>query len=140
MPLKERIRLIATETDNSRPEARPRPQNTPHGDHLGDQRVFTDELRAVGNNNQPTGPVLGEHGGVCTLVRIGPGNTRIYQCFATYALRDGLITARTLIDLSSGGPIKAAITGGTDKYDRAQGEITATFPAAKRSDFTLDLS
>jgi hypothetical protein len=66
---------------------------------------------------------------------------RVYQCFATFDLEDGLITGRTLFDLNSIGAegIKAAVTGGTDEYARARGEVTARFPAAGTSLFKIDL-
>jgi hypothetical protein len=84
---------------------------------------------------------VGEHSGHCTLVRKGPGNQRIYQCFATYRLAVGLLTARTLFDLSNvpAGGIKAAITGGTDQYDKARGEVNNTFPAPLITIFDIDL-
>jgi hypothetical protein len=145
----QKLRFHGKETQFARPEAHPRlneePQTTrpvpvKHGEQLGDQRVFTDELRAVGNNNQPTGPVVGEHSGHSTLVRKS-GNARIYQSFGTFRLAGGLITARSLFDLNNvpAGGLKAAITGGTDQYDRARGEINHTFPADKITIFEIDL-
>ena len=134
--------LIGIETDRSRPEARPRcPKSAPHGELLGDQRVFTDQLHKVNTSNQPQGPVVGHHSGFCTLVKKGPGNARFYQCFATYDLPDGLLTARTLFDLNSVGPkgITAAVTGGTRTYAGARGELTATFPAEGTSLFKFKL-
>jgi hypothetical protein len=65
MPPKK-FRLHGKETAKVFPEAQPRPANTPHGEMMGDQRVFTDELRALDNSGQPTGPVVGEHSGHCT--------------------------------------------------------------------------
>jgi hypothetical protein len=137
------IRLVGTETDSSRPQAQPRvPPGPPppHGEKLGDQRVFTDELRAPDSNNNPTGPVLGEHSGFCTLVRKGPGSERIYQCLATFRLNKGLITGRALFDLNAAGTVKGPITGGTDDYKLAQGEITTTFPAPNTTLFVIELA
>ena len=140
---KKKFTLIGIETDRSRPEVRPRcPEKLPHGEYLGDQRVFTDELREVDNTNNPKGPVVGYHSGFCTLVKKGPGAARFYQCFATYDLQDGLLTARTLFDLKGVGPdgIKAAVTGGTENYAGTGGQLTATFPADGTSLFEFDLS
>ena len=128
------IKLFGTEVANSRPQAQPRPANTPHGDYLGDQRVFTDDL--VDENNQP----VGQHSGFCTLVRVGPGNQRTYQCLATFTLPEGQITGRGLIMFPLTGEIKVAVGGGTGDYVRARGEITATFPAADRTDFVIRLA
>jgi hypothetical protein len=147
----KKLRLHAKETDHSRPWALPRPNKpgTPQGttdpvadgEMLGDQRVFTDELRELDNSGQPTGPVVGEHDGHCTLVRKGPGNQRIYQCFATYRLAGGLITARTLFDLNNipAGGIVAAVTGGTLDYSKARGQLTATFPGGDVVIYEIDL-
>jgi hypothetical protein len=138
----KKFTLIGIETDRSRPEARPRcPRHAPHGEVLGDQRVFTDQLRAVDQNQDPTGPVLGHHSGFCTLVKKGPGNARFYQCFATFDLPDGLLTGRTLFDLNSVGPagVKVAVTGGTEAWAGARGQVTATFPADGTTLFEFDL-
>jgi hypothetical protein len=142
-PAKKKFTLIGIETDRSRPEARPRcPKQAPHGEILGDQRVFTDQLREVDQNQDPTGPVVGHHSGFCTLVKKGPGDARFYQCFATFDLTDGLLTGRTMFDFNSVGPagIKAAVTGGTGAYAGAEGEITATFPEAGTTLFKVDLA
>ena len=144
MPLpKKKFTLIGIETDRSRPEAWPRcPQKAPHGEVLGDQRVFTDQLRAVDQNENPTGPVVGHHSGFCTLVKRGPGNARFYQCFATFELPDGLLTARTMFNLNSVGPagVKAAVTGGTEAWAGTRGQITNTFPSAGRTGLDMRYS
>jgi hypothetical protein len=133
--------LIGIETDRSRPEARPRvPKNAPHGEFLGDQRVFTDQLREVNKKDQPKGPVVGHHSGFCSLVNKGPGNKRFYQCFATFDLADGLLTARTMLDLNSNAPVTATITGGTGNYAGANGQITVTFPEENTSLFKIDIT
>lgn len=147
MPPKK-FRLHGKETANGRPWALPRPNkpgtNDPvdHGEVMGDQRVFTDELREIDDNDQPVGGVVGEHSGHCTLVRVGPANQRIYQCFATYRLPDGLLTGRTIFDLNNvpGGQLKAAITGGTDGYSKARGEVNNTFKPGNVSIFEIDLT
>jgi hypothetical protein len=82
-----------------------------HGEQLGDQRVFSDELRQADKN-------------------------------ATFDLRaDGLITGRSLFDLNSigAGGVKVAVTGGTGDFNRARGEIAATFPAPGATLFVIDL-
>jgi hypothetical protein len=146
----QKLRFHGKETQFARPEAHPRlneePQTTrpvpvKHGEQLGDQRVFTDELRELDNSGQPTGSVVGEHSGHCTLVRKEPAGERIYQCFATFRLGGGLITARTLFDLSNvpAGGLKSAITGGTGQYDEARGEVTSTFQAGGVTIFEIDL-
>jgi hypothetical protein len=117
------------------------PKNAPHGEFLGDQRVFTDQLHAVDKNEDPTGPPVGHHSGFCTLVKKGPGNARFYQCFATFDFPEGLLTGRTL-DLTAVGPagVEVAVTGGTGAYAGTGGQITATFPAAGMTLFKFDLA
>src|SRR5215218_2917848 len=141
-PPKKKFALIGIETDRSRPKAQPRPMDEPHGEILGDQRVFTDQLLAVDQNENPTGPPVGHHSGFCTLVKKGPGNARFYQCLATFDLPEGLLTGRTLFDLTAVGPagVMVAVTGGTGAYARAGGQITATFPAAGMTLFKFDLA
>jgi hypothetical protein len=95
-----------------------------------------DTSRAGNESNQ----LVGQHSGFCTLVRVGPGDERTYQCLATFALPDGQITARGLISFPLAGGIRVAVTGGTETHLRAQGEITATFPAANRTDFVIRLA
>jgi hypothetical protein len=153
MPPKKKFKLHGKETMNSRPCAmfcppmeRPKQpgKNDPavHGEVLGDQRVFTDGLQEIDDNDQPVGGVVGEHSGHCTLVRVGPANERIYQCFATFRLPDGFFTGRTIFDLNNvpGGQLKAAITGGTDGYSKARGEVKAIFKPGNVTIFEIDLT
>jgi hypothetical protein len=85
---------------------------------------------------------MGEHSGHGTSLRVGPGNQRVYQAFATFRLADGLLTGRTSFDLSNvpGGQLRAAITGGTDGYSKARGEVTAIFKPGNVTIFEFDLT
>ena len=87
-----------------------------HGEVMGDQRVFTDELREIDDNDQ--------------------------QCCATFRLPDGLLTGRTIFDLNNvpGGQLKAAITGGTDGYSKARGEVNNIFKPGNVTIFEIDLT
>jgi hypothetical protein len=109
---------------------------------MGDQRVFTDELRAIDANDQPVGGVVGEHSGHGTLVRKGPGNQRIYQAFATHRLADGLLTTRTIFDLINipGGQLEGAVTGGTGAYSNARGTVNNTFKPGNVTIVEFDLT
>ena len=63
---------------------------------------------------------VGRQGGVCTVtsaVRVEA------QCLATYALRGGQITGQALIVLGDPAPYAGAITGGSGKYQGAEGEV-----------------
>jgi len=126
--------LVGTERANGRPQAHPRPPGTPHGDWLGDRRIFTDDL--VDDKGKPAG----HHSGHCTLVRIGPGDARTYQCFATFALAGGLLMGSTIFSLPSPGQIRVAILGGTEAYSDAAGEIEVSFPGPATTAFTIKLA
>jgi len=133
-PSPKTFRLVGTERANGRPQAHPRPPGTPHGDWLGDQRVFTDDL--VDDKGKP----VGHHSGHCTLVRIGPGDQRTYQCFATFNLPGGLLMGRTMFSLPLAGGIRVAILGGTGDFREAAGQIEASFPAPAITEFKFQLA
>jgi hypothetical protein len=93
---------------------------------LGDQVFFTDDLV----NDQ--GEMVGTRSGFCTRVRITPGDApdpHTHECQATYTLPpQGRITTRGLanLPLAVGVPTRTAITGGTDGYANARGQVTVT--------------
>jgi hypothetical protein len=102
-------------------------------DNLGALELFTDDL--FDGQNQK----VGEHSGLCTVVRGGTGGANTYQCFATFTLPDGQITARGVItDFSQ--PFTVAITGGTESYQNARGMVNG-WPdaAANETRFQLDV-
>jgi hypothetical protein len=111
---------------------------------LGDQTFFTDDLL------DSAGREVGTHSGFCTRLRVTPGAAPdLYQCQATYVLHPatgtsqpqrGQVTARGAanIPLAVNQSVKSAITGGTDAYMNARGEVTVT-QLADRQRFVLDL-
>jgi len=76
---------------------------------LGERIVFTDDMSLKSNPST----VVGEHSGLCTLVRQTAG-ADTYQCEATFRLQDGEITVATLIVLprANGQTIAVPISGG----------------------------
>ena len=87
------------------------------GNSLGDQRIFTARFDA-------NGKTIGFDGGTCTLVRL----PQVYQCVATNSLPGGQLTAQALVDFQKApGPYQFAITGGTDRYRTATGNVTVLF-------------
>jgi hypothetical protein len=111
------------------------------GARLGDQIFFIDDLV----NAQ--GVDVGERSGFCTRVRELQGNDR-FECQATYELDTplprGQVTTRGLFTLppQAGQAARTAITGGTDAYAKARGQVTVTFeeaPAAPTARFRLEL-
>jgi hypothetical protein len=84
---------------------------------LGDERVFTARFEVDGDT-------IGFDGGVCTLVR----KPQTYQCVATNVLPKGQLTAQALVDFDKApGPYHFAITGGTDGYRTARGDVEVLF-------------
>jgi hypothetical protein len=94
---------------------------------LGDQFFFTDFLL-----EEPGDKVVGLHSGFCTLLRINQRNAPdLYQCQATLTLPQGQITARGAFNIPAAPAVgelsgRAAITGGTDAYATARGQISVT--------------
>jgi hypothetical protein len=83
------------------------------GTALGDQIVFTNRL-LKGDTE------VGHEGAVCT---VSSAERQEAQCVATFSLRGGQITAQALIHLGDLTPYAVAITGGSGKYEGAEGEI-----------------
>jgi hypothetical protein len=83
------------------------------GTALGDQIVFTNKL-LKGDTE------VGHEGAVCTVTS---AERQEAQCVATFSLRGGQITAQALIHLGDLTPYAVAITGGSGKYEGAEGEI-----------------
>jgi hypothetical protein len=85
----------------------------PQGPSLGDEIVFSNKLLKGGNQ-------VGHEGAVCTTVSL---ERQEAQCIATFWFRDGQITAQGLVSLGSKAPYALAITGGSGKYEGAEGEL-----------------
>jgi hypothetical protein len=84
---------------------------------LGDQIVFTNKL-LKGETE------VGHEGAVCTVTStVTSVERQEAQCVATFSLRGGQITAQALIHLGTLTPYAVAITGGSGKYEGAEGEI-----------------
>jgi hypothetical protein len=93
------------------------------GPSLGDEIVFSGPLLQGGHQ-------VGHQGAVGTTVSLQRHEA---QFIATYSFRGGQITAQALVILGSSAPYEVSITGGTGKYQGAEGEIqvlpaTATNP------------
>jgi hypothetical protein len=83
------------------------------GTSLGDQIVFTTQL-LKGETE------VGHQGGVCTITSV---ERQEAQCIATYSLRGGQITGQALVNLGNSAPYAVAVTGGSGKYQGAEGEV-----------------
>jgi hypothetical protein len=82
------------------------------GESLGDQFVFSGTLEKGGDE-------VGSSGVVCTTVSVERGEA---QCVATAWFHDGQITAQVLVNVAE-EPSAIPITGGSGKYEGAEGEI-----------------
>jgi len=84
----------------------------PEGESLGDQFVFSSKLLKDGDE-------VGHDGVVCTLVSV---ERQEGQCVATAWFDDGQITVQGLINFTEDPPA-VPITGGSGKYEGAEGEL-----------------
>lgn len=83
------------------------------GPSLGDEIVFSGKLLQGGHQ-------IGHQGAACTTVSL---QRQEAQCTATYSFRDGQITAQAVFILASPAPYEVAITGGTGRYEGAEGDV-----------------
>jgi hypothetical protein len=83
------------------------------GTSLGDQIVFTGRL-LQGDTE------VGHQGGVCTVTSVERNEA---QCVATYSLRGGQVTGQALVRLGDPAPYAVPVTGGSGKYQGAEGEV-----------------
>jgi hypothetical protein len=102
---------------------------------LGDQTVFTDDL-------YEDDELVGTDHGVCTVTRID-GSEATLQCVATLVLDDrGQITLQAAVTFSESDQtptFTVAITGGTDEFSDAAGEVEIRELSAKKSELEVTL-
>ena len=98
------------------------------GTALGDQIVFTSQL-LKGDTE------VGHQAGVCTVTSVARAEA---QCVATYLFR-GQITGQALIRLGDPAPYAGAITGGSGKYQGAEGEVRVQPVSGTRGILTFHL-
>ncbi|MEV6318873.1 hypothetical protein [Streptomyces sp. NPDC051776] len=84
---------------------------------------------------------IGTQGGVCTLTRTAPNDEFDEQCVNTLTLPGGQLTVQGLISVTSAGPgdIDLAITGGTELYRRARGDVHAVLLNPTDTQLTIRL-
>jgi hypothetical protein len=106
----------------------------------GDQLIFADDLFAKKDD-----PKIGRAGGVCTVVRVTDAEkfSGTAQCVVTLSLPDGQITVQGLLEFTGDelpAPFDLAITGGTDAYSDAGGQVTVEETSDTEATLTLHLS
>ena len=99
------------------------------GTALGDQIVFTSQL-LKGDTE------VGHQAGVCIVTSVGRAEA---QCVATYVLPGGQITGQALIRLGDPAPYAGAITGGSGRYQGAEGEVRVQPVSGTRGILTFHL-
>ena len=99
------------------------------GTGLGDQIVFTTQLLRGDTE-------VGHQAGVCTVTSVARAEA---QCVATYVFRGGQITGQALIRLGDPTPYAGAITGGSGKYQGAEGEVRVQPVSGTRGILTFHL-
>lgn len=100
------------------------------GTALGDQIVFISQL-LKGDAE------VGHQAGVCIVTSVVRAEA---QCVATYVFRGGQITGQALIRLGDPAPYAGAITGGTGKYQGAEGEVRVQPVSGTRGVLTFHLT
>ena len=102
---------------------------------LGDQFVFTDDI-------YEDDELVGTDHGVCTVTRIDDPEVT-FQCVATLVLDDrGQITlqgAVTFEESDETPTFTVAITGGTDEFSDADGEVEIHETSAEKSELEVRL-
>ena len=99
------------------------------GTALGDQIVFTSQL-LKGDTE------VGHQAGVCIVTSVARAEA---QCVATYVLPGGQITGQALIRLGDPAPYAGTITGGSGKYQGAEGEVRVQPVSGTRGILTFHL-
>jgi hypothetical protein len=91
------------------------------GPSLGDEFIFRDVLKRDGER-------VGHDGGVCTVTSTTTGAQGEFQCVVTLWLPEGQITTQALVVMSEESPVTfdVAVTGGTGRYEEADGEAHVT--------------
>jgi hypothetical protein len=84
------------------------------GASAGDMFVFENRLR-----NRADTRTIGRFAGVCTSL-VSPG---LFSCRGTLELPRGTVEVAALVDFAAGGPIRAAVTGGTKRFKHVRGQL-----------------
>lgn len=103
---------------------------------IGDRLIFTDNL--VDEN----GAEVGQHSGFCTRVRRMKRAPDLYECQATLTLPEGTLTARGEFRVrAKPGQLsgRAAITGGTDGFITARGQVNVTAQSTGADRLEIDI-
>jgi hypothetical protein len=99
------------------------------GFSLGDQGVFAEKLLESGKQ-------VGHSGGVCTVTSLERGEV---HCVVTAWFRGGQITVQGLLGTEEPGTFVFPITGGSGKYQGAEGQVHVRDVSDTKSILTFHL-
>ena len=99
------------------------------GDSIGDLLAFSNAVYDEGNATE-----VGTNQGSC--IRTVPGEA--WECLFTIILDEGQLTVAG--PLYDAGPSELAITGGTDAYSTARGQLRLEATSATESRFTFEIA
>lgn len=86
---------------------------------VGDYFPIVDPLFRLGGEGQ-----IGRTTGNCMILEAHPETqTSIQECWFSFDLPGGIITAQGPFDFSEPGPYSLAVTGGTESFQRARGTL-----------------
>jgi hypothetical protein len=103
------------------------------GEGVGDRFVFSGDLYKGDEK-------VGEDGGECVIVRFVERVAATANCVATLSLPGGQITVQGLVEFTDEEePFTVAVTGGTGRYDEADGEMTIETVSDTEDRFTIRL-
>ncbi|QMV21211.1 hypothetical protein GQS52_04860 [Streptomyces sp. SCUT-3] len=132
MPISRTVRLeahlkVGEEVDLGRP-----------GRSVGDQFVFSGDLRPVGARGKQDGHASGRVGGHCVITDTA---LNAGQCSTTAVLREGQITVQgEQTGIPTPAPVVNAVTGGTGEFRNATGQVTQKFLTPSVWEFTFRLT
>jgi hypothetical protein len=134
------VATLRLETQNGTRESLP-----PRKAKVGDRIIFTDDLVDA---TKAAKPMVGTRAGFCTcLQEAAVADQGLFECQTTYKLDklakpdQGHVTTRGsfLVPPVVGQTGKLAITGGTDAYAKARGQVTLTYAGNEQFGIVLEI-
>ncbi|MGH2732558.1 MAG: allene oxide cyclase barrel-like domain-containing protein [Actinomycetota bacterium] len=105
-----------------------------HGESLGDQFIFSDDLFSEYDKHDK----VGSDGGYCVVVRVNDPSQAV--CHSVLSLEKGQIVVEGLVDLDDDlKKFTFAITGGTEAYRDASGELEVKLINEDKAELTVHL-
>jgi hypothetical protein len=105
------------------------------GPSLGDEFIFHDVLWKHGDK-------VGHDGGVCTATSANEGEQGEFECEVTFWFEGGQIASQGLIQPPTDLParFRLPVTGGSGRYEGAEGELHVLQRTETKAELTIHLS